>query len=135
MKRDSRDEAAQLATEILAELRTSHSNLGALVLYLARQSPAIRRRVLDELKTPQPRSLPDHEWLDAVEGHRKVMLRDGLRPKSERDVVRDLLKSGTRHGAPGRVFLPHTRAGELEVDRVCEAAQRARRRKKAAKIA
>lgn len=138
-RRSERDTAAEILRLFWEQMRT-HSNLAAIVLWLAREKRSVQRRVLDALRGPRKRGAPrnaisDEEWLTGVDAWRKEMQqRDGLNhcPASDLTVIRDwLANTNTRYKRDeGTRFQPDRAAGNAEICRVRDAVVRARRRRK-----
>lgn len=125
-----------VADEILNSIQKemeAHSNLGAWLLYLAKQKRSVQHRVLDTLNpktTGRPRNpMSDEEWLSGVESWRKR----GIQHKpdaTDLEVIEDWIKStGTRYKRPeGKSFHPTSPSGKAEIRGIRDACVRARRR-------
>lgn len=145
-KRSSDKSTAEKILRRFQEELREHSNLGAIVLWLARTKRSVQKRVLDALRGPRKRGAPrrgfsDEVWLDEFEGWRKHMEQvcgPGHRRPSDMALIRALLSNtGTRHGREeGHPFRPESKAGKTEVRRIRDAIVRARRhRRKSPKMA
>lgn len=140
-RQSATDTAKELVCKLLAEMK-EHSNLGAIVLWLARSPRTVQHRVLDALRPLRRSGRPknpinDDDWLVGIESWREWMReRDGNgRRPSDRTVVADWLLDTntrylTRHDRPRASFRPNSPAGKKEINRIIDAAMRARRRLK-----